>query len=88
VAPFPVVGRFVGDFVPFLVAVDTEDTMDVVAEKVAEHSVGRRIPRPDGPPQYDVFLDDRRLDPAAKVGDLALLPLQWLDVAFRGGVGG
>ena len=45
-ALFPITGRFVGDFVPHLVAVDTDDTMDTVAEKVAVHSVGRRIARP------------------------------------------
>ena len=45
-ALFPITGRFVGDFVPHLVAVDTDDTMDQVAEKVAVHSVGRRVARP------------------------------------------
>ncbi len=45
-ALFPIYGRFVGDFVPHLVAVDTEDTMDAVAQKVAVHSVGRRVVEP------------------------------------------
>ena len=45
-ALFPITGRFVGDFVPHLVAVDTDDTMDQIAEKVAVHSVGRRVARP------------------------------------------
>jgi len=47
-ALFPIYGRFIGDCVPHLVAVDTGDTMAQVAEKIAVHSVGRRIPpRPD-----------------------------------------
>jgi toluene monooxygenase system protein B len=82
-ALFPIIGRFVGDFVPLLVPVDTEDTMDVVAQKVAVHSVGRRIPRPAGTPAYDVYLNDQKIEPSTKLGELNLVPLQWLDVKFR-----
>lgn len=82
-ALFPIYGRFVGDFVPHLVAVDTDDTMDVVAEKVAIHSVGRRVPRPATPTGYDVYLDDRLIPAATTLGELGLVPLQWLDVKFR-----
>lgn len=82
-ALFPIIGRFVGDFVPHLVAVDTEDDMDAVAQKVAVHSVGRRVRKPDGNPTYDVYLDDTKLDPSTRLGELNLLPLQWLDVRFR-----
>jgi Toluene-4-monooxygenase system protein B (TmoB) len=83
-ALFPITGRYVGDIVPHLVAVDTEDTMDQVAQKVAAHSVGLRLPEPPGGPVYDVYLGDRRLDPAATLGSLGLTPLQWLDVRPRG----
>lgn len=82
-ALFPIYGRFVGDFVPHLVAVDTDDTMDVVAEKVAVHSVGRRVRRPATPTGYDVYLDDRLIPAATTLGELGLVPLQWLDVKFR-----
>jgi hypothetical protein len=82
-ALFPVIGRFVGDFVPHLVAVDTEDDMDTVAGKIAVHSVGRRLAEPAVSTGYDVYLDDTRLDPAVTVGELNLLPLHWLDVRFR-----
>ena len=44
---FPIYGRFVGDFVPHLVSVLTSDTMPELAEKVAVHSVGRRLPARD-----------------------------------------
>ncbi|GIH11384.1 hypothetical protein Rhe02_94510 [Rhizocola hellebori] len=83
-ALFPIYGRFVGDFVPHLVAVDTEDTMDEVAEKVAGHSVGRRVPAPEEPAGYDVFLDGRLVPPSTRLAELGLFPLQWLDVLFRG----
>lgn len=82
-ALFPVYGRFVGDFVPHLVAVDTDDTMDAVAEKVAVHTVGRRLPRPVTPTGYDVYLDGRLIPASTTLGELGLMPLQWLDVTFR-----
>lgn len=82
-ALFPVTGRFVGDFVPHLVAVDTEDTMDVLAEKVAVHSVGRRVPARDPHPGYEVLVADVPVPAATTVGELGLQPLQWLDVRFR-----
>ncbi|CUU57407.1 toluene monooxygenase system protein B [Parafrankia irregularis] len=86
-AAFPITGRFVGDFVPHLVAVDTEDTLDEVAAKVAVHSVGRRVARPATEPGYEVLLDGRVLDPAATFGQVIvehqILPLQWIDVRFR-----
>lgn len=82
-ALFPIYGRFVGDFVPHLVPVDTDDTMDAVAEKVAVHTVGRRLPHPAVPKGYDVYLDDRLIPASTTLGTLDLMPLQWLDVRFR-----
>lgn len=82
-ALFPITGRFVGDFVPHLVAVDTDDTMDVVAEKVAVHAVGRRIPLPEAWHGYEVLLDGNVVAPEATLGSLGLAPMQWLDVRFR-----
>lgn len=86
-APFPITGRFVGDFVPHLVAVDTEDTLDEVARKVAVHSVGRRVARPAGEAGYEVLLHGQVLDPTVTFGAVLaehrILPLQWFDVRFR-----
>jgi toluene monooxygenase system protein B len=46
-ALFPLTSNFQGDFVLQMIAVDTESTMDQVAETAAYHSVGRRVaPRP------------------------------------------
>jgi hypothetical protein len=84
---FPITGRFVGDFVPHLVAVDTADTIDQVAKKVATHSVGHRVARRKDRPGYDVLLNDEVLSPTAMFGDVlaehAVQPLQWFDVRFR-----
>lgn len=42
-APLPVQGYVPGDFVVHLALVDTDDTMDVVATKIAHHAVNRRV---------------------------------------------
>ncbi|MFT4562347.1 MAG: toluene monooxygenase system protein B [Gammaproteobacteria bacterium] len=47
-AAFPIHSNFQGDFVLQLVEIDTDDSMDAVAEKCAYHSVGRRVaPQPE-----------------------------------------
>lgn len=81
-ALFPIYGRFVGDFVPHLVAVDTDDTMAEVAEKVAVHSVGRRIPRQDGK-GFEVLVGGEPVAGDVVLGSLGLRPLDWIDVRFR-----
>jgi len=86
-ALFPITGRFVGDFVPHLVPVDTQDTMDEIAGKVASFSVGHRIAsRPDNP-GYEVLLGGEVLPAtttlAAVMSSQEILPLQWFDVRFR-----
>lgn len=43
-ALFPIYGVVEGDFVPHLVAIDTDNSMAEVAEAVAVHSIGRRVP--------------------------------------------
>lgn len=90
-AMFPITGRFVGDFVPHLVAVDTEHTMDQIAAIVAEFTVGKRLPRPEPEPGYEVLLHGE-LIPAEKtlaevMAETEILPLQWFDVRFRELVG-
>ncbi|WP_128381583.1 toluene-4-monooxygenase system B family protein [Streptomyces cavernae] len=86
-ALFPIIGRVVGGFLPHLVAVDADDTMDEIVEKVAVHSVGRRLPRPSRHVGYDVLLDGEPLPPSATFGlvpaEREVLPLQWFDVRFR-----
>lgn len=82
-ALFPIYGHFIGDFLPHLVAVDTDDTMAQVAEKIAVHSVGRRIPpRPDGK-GFEVLVSGRLVGGDVVLGSLGLSPLDWVDVRFR-----
>lgn len=86
-AQFPITGRFVGDFVPMLVAVDTDDTMDQLAAKVAALTIGKRLPRPAKPNGYDVLFDGEVITPAttlaAVMAEKEVLPLHWFDVRFR-----
>lgn len=82
-ALLPIYGRFVGDFTAHLVAVDTDDTIDQVAAKIAAHAVGRRLPRQPGAKGFEVLADGRTLSPTARLKDLAPRPLQWLDVRWK-----
>lgn len=86
-ALFPITGRFVGDFIPHLAAVDTEDTFDQIAEKVAVHTVGRRLPDKPDAEGYEVLLDGEVLPGDQRLEELMattpVLPLQWFDVRWK-----
>lgn len=84
-ALFPIYGLFKGDFVPHLVAVDTEDRVDEVAKKVALHTVGRRLPAQ--PHQsLRVRVGDQVQPDDATLGEViqktGLKPLQWVLVDY------
>ena len=83
-ALFPIYGVFKGDFVPHLVAVDTDDTMAQVAEKIAVHSVGRRIPQRADAKGYRVSIADQTIDNRQALSQVlsqtGLKPLQWVTV--------
>ena len=85
-ALFPIYGVFKGDFVPHLVAVDTDDTMNQVAEKIAVHSVGRRVPRGAKGATYRVLVGERTVandQPLSQVlAETGLKPLQWVAVEW------
>jgi toluene monooxygenase system protein B len=82
-ALFPIYGHFIGDFVPHLVAVDTDDTMTQVAEKIAVHSVGRRVPPRPNSKGFEVLVSGNLIDGDVVLGSLGLHPLDWIDVRFR-----
>jgi hypothetical protein len=82
-ATIPIYGRFVGDFTAHLVVVDTEDTIDQVAAKIAAHAVGRRLPEQPGATGYEVLAEGRTLAPGSRLKDISPRPLQWLDVRWK-----
>jgi hypothetical protein len=81
-ALFPIYGRFAGDFVPHLCPVDTEDDMNAIAQQVAVHTLGRRLPEREGA-ALDVYVNGVRIPEETKLGELGLQPLAWVDVRFR-----
>jgi toluene monooxygenase system protein B len=86
-AAFPIPGRFVGDFVPHLVAVDTEDSIEEVGRKIAAVSIGRRIARPAQDHGFEVLIGEDLLPADALFGavlaERGLRPLAWVDARFR-----
>jgi hypothetical protein len=82
-ALIPIYGRFVGDFTAHLVAVDTEDTIDEVAIKIAVHAVGRRLPEQPAAKGLEASAGGRTLAPTSRLKDLSPRPLQWLDVRWK-----
>ncbi len=85
-ALFPLYGYFKGDFIPRLIAVDTDDTFGDVANKIAEHTVGRTLPADPRMKSYVVTIDDEVIDPSEILGTRVAAgkigPLHWVDVNF------
>ncbi len=79
-APFPVQGIFEGDFVVLLVPVDDEQPMTDVAQAIAHHVVGKRVPAQDRPMKVThngiVLADD------ATIISSQVAPLDVLRVAY------
>jgi len=82
-AVFPINSNFEGDFVMQLIPVDTDDTMDQVAEKCAYHSVGRRVaPQPDKVMRVRLHNASVNFPRDMKVSDAGWRPTETLDIIF------
>ena len=82
-AAFPINSNFEGDFVLQLVPVDTEDTMDQVAEKCAYHSVGRRVAaQPDKVLRVRMHQTSENYPRDMKVSEAGWRPTETLDIIF------
>lgn len=83
-ALMPVQGQVLGDFVINLVPIDSEDTMDVVAEKIAYHSVNRRVAQRDSP--LRVRHHGHVLPADATAESAGVGPLDYLEAFYADGV--
>lgn len=76
----PLQAAFRRDFVTLLVLVDDEDTMEVVARKVAHHVIRLRLPPQDAPMR--VQYNDQVLPPDRTVSQAGILPMSFVEVFY------
>jgi toluene monooxygenase system protein B len=76
----PLQAAFRGDFVALLVPVDDQDTMEVVAQKVAYHVIHRRLPPQDAPMR--VQYNDRVLPSDQTVAQAGMPPMSFVEVFY------
>ena len=81
---FPVHAVMERDFVVQLVLVDSEDTMDQVAEKVAYHCINRRVKARKGIMRVRRHRDIDVFPQSMKVSESGLRPTDIIDVVFEG----
>lgn len=79
-ALLPVQGQVEGDFVLNLVPIDSDDTMDVVAGKIAHHSVNRRVAQQDKP--LRVRFNGHVLPADATPASAGVAPLDFLEAFY------
>ena len=79
-ATVPLQAVFRGDFATMLILVDDEDTMEVVAQKVAYHVIGRRLPPQKAPMrvQYNGLV----LPPDQTVAQAAMPQMSFVEVFY------
>ena len=78
--PVPINAKFGDDFVTQLVVVTTADTMAEVAQKVAHHSVGKRLPPQDR--DLVVYCEGRAAARDATVTEVGIKPFQHVFVDY------
>ena len=79
-ATVPLYAVFRSDFATLLVLVDDEDTMEVVAQKVASHVIRRRLPPRDAP--LRVQYNRRVLQADQTVSQAGILPMSFVEVFY------
>ncbi|WP_067970859.1 toluene-4-monooxygenase system B family protein [Mycolicibacter icosiumassiliensis] len=80
-APLPVQGLVEGDFVVQLVPIDSDDTMDVVAGKLAHHSVNRRVAPQNKP--LRVRFNGQVLPADATPASVGIAPLDFVEAYYQ-----
>lgn len=76
----PLLAAFRGDFALLLVSVDDQDTIEVIAQKVAYHVIRRRLPPRDAP--IRVQYNRRVLQSDQTVSQAGILPMSFVEVFY------
>lgn len=79
-AILPLVGLFDGDFVLQLFVVEDTDSMDQVAQKLAEHAVNRRVAPCDA--SMRVVHNGKTLDANTTVSEAGIGPMDYVEVVW------
>lgn len=79
-AAVPLLATFQGDFGLLLVSVDDQDTIELVAQKVAHHVIRRRLPPRDA--AMRVQYNRRVLQSDQTVSQAGILPMSFVEVFY------
>jgi toluene monooxygenase system protein B len=79
-ALLPLSGTFIGDVTTVGIVVDDEDTAGVVGQKIAHHSVGRRVADRSAP--IRVRLSGRVLEQDEIIGQAGAAPYDHVEAFF------
>jgi len=82
-ALFPLVSSFEGEVLIYLLAVDTENTMDEVAAAAAVHSAGRWVPAQEKSLRVRVQDEKEPLARDLKVKDSGLAPMTPVQIYYE-----
>jgi toluene monooxygenase system protein B len=83
-AALPVVCNFEDGCILTMVSVDTEDTMDQVADKVAVHFVGRMLrPKPGRVMRVRLQGEGTFFERTARVAQVGWTPLTTIEIAYE-----
>jgi toluene monooxygenase system protein B len=79
-ALLPLSGTFIGDITTVGIAVDDQDTAEIVGQKIAHHSVGRRVATSPAP--IRVRLRGRVLGQDELIGQAGAAPYDHVEAFF------
>jgi toluene monooxygenase system protein B len=82
-ALFPLVSVFEGEVLIYLLAVDTENTMDEVAAAAAVQSAGKWVPAQETPLRVRVQGEGKPLARGLKVKDSGLAPMTPVQIYYE-----
>lgn len=80
-ALLPLQATFEGDILVILVPVDDQDTMEIVAQKIANHIIGRRLPAKNAP--MAVRYQGEILPQTQTVAEAQMAPMAFVEAFYH-----